>query len=231
MASDVRALFGAFGGVMAVACLEGRMGRVLAARGGRSAAAELGDFAFFAGEPAEELLRATCAEIVVAQNARWRALRPQWRAFPRWAFGEAPADVGRLRERAAVPAGYELRALDAETAALCRAQEWSRDLAAGHMGEGCEGFVLLRGGEVCAGAAAYARSSRGASIQVDTRADLRRRGLAGCCAANYILRCLERGLWPEWDAHTRASAALAESLGYGGRREYTALLRGGQSGA
>ena len=31
MASDVRALFGAFGGVMAVACLEGRMGRVLAA--------------------------------------------------------------------------------------------------------------------------------------------------------------------------------------------------------
>ena len=159
MASELRALFGAFGGVMAAACLEGRMGRVLAARGGRSAAAELGDFAFFAGEPAEELLRATRAEIVVAQNARWRALR---RSGGRSRAGPSarPRRIrGGCRERAAVPAGYELRALDAETAALCRAQEWSRDLAAGHMGEGCEGFVLLRGGEVCAGAAAYAAAA------------------------------------------------------------------------
>ena len=29
-----------------------------------------------------------------------------------------------------------------------------------------------------------------------------------------ILECLERGLYPSWDAHTEISAALAEKLGY-----------------
>ena len=32
--------------------------------------------------------------------------------------------------------------------------------------------------------------------------------------AALILECLERGLYPSWDAHTEISAALAEKLGY-----------------
>ena len=112
-------------------------------------------------------------------------------------------------------------------AALCRAEEWSRDLAPGHVGENYEGFVLLSGGELCAGTAAYARSRGGVEIEVDTRPDMRRRGLARCCAARYIAGCLERGLYPEWDAHTAVSAALAEGLGYSRRREYAAYLAAG----
>lgn len=41
-----------------------------------------------------------------------------------------------------------------------------------------------------------------------------RRGLATACAARLLLACLERGLYPSWDAANPASAALAEKLGY-----------------
>jgi hypothetical protein len=34
------------------------------------------------------------------------------------------------------------------------------------------------------------------------------------------LKCLERGLYPNWDAHTRESLALAQKLGYVFDREY-----------
>ena len=43
---------------------------------------------------------------------------------------------------------------------------------------------------------------------------MRNRGLASACGAALILECLERGLYPSWDAHTEISAALAEKLGY-----------------
>nr|WP_326186254.1 GNAT family N-acetyltransferase [uncultured Oscillibacter sp.] len=40
----------------------------------------------------------------------------------------------------------------------------------------------------------------------------RRRGLALARGARLILACLDRGLYPSWDAHPPASLALAERL-------------------
>ena len=54
----------------------------------------------------------------------------------------------------------------------------------------------------------------GIEIEIDTRQDYRRRGLASACAAKLILACLDRDLYPSWDAHTEISVALAEKLGY-----------------
>lgn len=42
----------------------------------------------------------------------------------------------------------------------------------------------------------------------------RGRGLATACGARLILDCLERGLYPNWDAHDSRSLHLAEKLGY-----------------
>ena len=39
-------------------------------------------------------------------------------------------------------------------------------------------------------------------------------GLATACGAALVLSCLERGLYPSWDAHTSISLHLAEKLGY-----------------
>lgn len=51
----------------------------------------------------------------------------------------------------------------------------------------------------------------------------RQRGLAYVCAAKLILECLERDLYPSWDAKTKISVALAEKLGYHYSHTYTSI--------
>ena len=75
-----------------------------------------------------------------------------------------------------------------------------------------------------AGASSYAVWDGGIEIQIDTRPDLRRRGLALSCGARLILTCLDQGLLPSWDAHDRRSAALAEKLGYRLDRPYPPIF-------
>ena len=55
---------------------------------------------------------------------------------------------------------------------------------------------------------------------MDTREDERRKGLAMACCASLILACLDRKLYPSWDAHNKGSLALAEKLGYHFDKEY-----------
>lgn len=75
-----------------------------------------------------------------------------------------------------------------------------------------------------AGAASYTVYDGGIEIEIDTRPDLRRLGLALACGARLILDCLDRGLYPSWDAHDLRSVALAEKLGYHLDRHYQAFL-------
>ena len=85
------------------------------------------------------------------------------------------------------------------------------------------GVVIQKDGVVVSGASSYTRYRDGIEIQVDTREDFRRRGLAFICAARLILECLDRGLYPSWDAHNWASLALAEKLGYTFSHAYSAV--------
>ena len=62
--------------------------------------------------------------------------------------------------------------------------------------------------ELVAGASSYTVYDGGIEIQIDTQLKHRRKGLAAACGAKLILECLERGLYPSWDAHDRRSAAL-----------------------
>ncbi|MBK1809116.1 GNAT family N-acetyltransferase [Clostridium sp. YIM B02505] len=45
-------------------------------------------------------------------------------------------------------------------------------------------------------------------------------GLALACASKLILDCLERVIYPRWDAANLESVALAEKLGYHFDKEY-----------
>ena len=81
------------------------------------------------------------------------------------------------------------------------------------------GFVALRGEELLAGASSYSSYPGGIEIEIDTRKDQRRQGLARACGARLMLECLERGLFPSWDAANKTSAHL-ETLGYRFREEY-----------
>ena len=83
-------------------------------------------------------------------------------------------------------------------------------------------MVTQGGGLPLAGAASYAVCDGAIEIEIDTRPDFRRLGLATACGGKLILECLQRGLYPGWDAHDRRSLALAEKLGYRLAHPYTA---------
>lgn len=51
-------------------------------------------------------------------------------------------------------------------------------------------------------------------MEIDTHEKYRRKGLAYICGAKLILECLNRNLYPSWDAQNKWSLALAEKLGY-----------------
>ncbi len=76
------------------------------------------------------------------------------------------------------------------------------------------GVVILKDGEIIAGASSYSYYRNGIEIEIDTREEYRQRGLATVCGAKLILECLKRGLYPSWDAQNLISVSLAEKLGY-----------------
>lgn len=68
----------------------------------------------------------------------------------------------------------------------------------------------------------YSSYRGGIEVEIDTREDHRRKGLAYICGAGLILECVSRGLYPSWDAQNLWSVALAEKLGYHFDHAYTA---------
>ena len=83
-------------------------------------------------------------------------------------------------------------------------------------------MAILKNGKVVAGASSYTRYKEGIEIEVDTLEEERRKGLALVSCAALILKCLDEGLYPSWDAQNINSVHLAEKLGYEFDHEYTA---------
>lgn len=228
--SRAAALFGGWQEAIVWSCVQGVMGDVFVDDPERPAAAmaQLGDFRFFAGRPDRALAGAApdgfC--ILVPQDEAWAGcIKRVWgveaRPITRYAIRKDTVfDRARLSAAAAVlPEGYTLRTMDEALFGQCRAAAWSRDLVSqfpdyvAYQRLGL-GVVVLKDGCIVAGASTYARYADGIEIEIDTEESERRQGLAYACAARLILDCLARGLYPSWDAHNLASAALAEKLGY-----------------
>lgn len=233
--SAIAPLFAGWQETLIWSCLQDCMGTAYAAGGGqpRSAQILVGDFCFFAGEPEEALIRHWPAEapadflIMVPQHEGWsqviaavyggRALRRE-----RYATKKEPDVFCReALERFAgqLPASCELRLIDRELFGQIRALAWAQDLCS-QFKDGQDydlrgiGVAALEDGVVVSGASSYTVYREGIEIEIDTRTDKRRRGLALACGARLILECLDRGLYPSWDAQNKGSLALAEKLGY-----------------
>ena len=238
------ALFAGWQESIVFACLEGRMGAVYADREAdpAAAAALLGDFCFFSGIPSESLIRTALAhraKILVPRDREWEALLgrvcgPRAVRAERYAIRREPDVFDRERLRRAVlslPAGYAVLPIGEDLFGRCLSLPWGRDLvsqyrdAADYVRNGL-GFAVLYEGQIVAGASSYASWSGGIEIEIDTHADFRRRGLAYACGAALILACLDRGLYPSWDAANLPSVALAEKLGYHRGEPYPVFLLG-----
>lgn len=208
-------------------CLQGVMGRAVWNESRTAAAIISGDFGFLAGKPDEGVLRRVPGPLLVPRSGDWfpliervyggRAVREV-----RYAILKEPDIFDRAklsRIAASLPEGYEMRRISEELVPVLLAEEWSKDFCSAFdsPADCCRrgvGYVALWDGVPVAGAGSYCVYCGGIEIEIDTREDHRRRGLAAACGARLILECLERGLYPSWDAHDLRSVALAEKLGY-----------------
>ncbi len=234
-------LFSGWNETMIWSCLSGTMGAAYAdsLNSPKSAQISVGDFCPFAGKANDELaahkpgnLRSNYA-ILVPQSREWElALERVWgsavKRHIRYATKKDPSvfDKTRLKAIAAsLPPEYELRAVDRALYAQILALEWAKDLCVNYASFGQYaaigiGVAVLKSGEIVSGASSYTSYPGGIEIEVDTREDERQKGLASACCARLILNCLERGLYPSWDAHNTESLALSKKLGYVFDREY-----------
>ena len=222
-------------------CLQGVMGEIYTNSQDDAAMAMLGAFAFYAGEPSEKLIRfkpESCKQdfiIMVPQNNQWAELIEKCygknaKKVSRYAIKKEKDIFDKCKLQQAVlqlPEGYELKLLEADEYELCQKNKWANDLVSQFKDYNTYrklglGVVVLKDGELVAGASSYSRYNAGIEIEVDTREDHRRKGLAYASAAKLILECLEKNLYPSWDAQNMWSVALAEKLGYHFSHEYTA---------
>lgn len=239
----VTSLFAGWEETIIWSCLQGVMGAVYADRQEEptGAMAILGDFAFFAGKPDAGLVSykpERCIQdfiIMVPQNAGWAELIEQCygekaKKVTRYAFKKEPDvfDREKLRSSAeALPPEYVMQPVYEELFYRCKEIEWCRDWVAQYEDYDTYrkyglGVVILKDGEPVSGASSYSGYRGGIEIEIDTKEEHRRKGLAHICGAQLILECLDRGLYPSWDAQNPKSAALAEKLGYHQDRAYTA---------
>ena len=224
-------------------CLQNIMGKVYAdsLKNPRSAMAILGDFCFLAGEPNAELVSYKPSHltqdfiIMMPQNESWCALIEKCygsksKRVTRYAFHKD----GDVFDRTALQnivdglsSEYTLALIDEKLYHKCREIPWCQDWVKNfpsyelYSRHGL-GVTILKDGEPIAGASSYSGYIGGIEIEIVTKEEYRRQGLASVCGAKLILECLKRELYPSWDAQNKWSAALATKLGYHFDCEYPA---------
>ena len=211
-------------------CLQGHMGNIILdnEENPASAVIELGDFCFFAGNPNDTLLDAFHGEkLLIPKGEPWEKLIEDFygnrvsKIF-RYAIKKEP-DVFNIKSLnayiEALDCCYELKLFDQEIFEMAKSEKWSVDLCSQFKDyEDYEkraiGTAILHQGKLVAGASPYAVYPGGIEIEIDTKPEYRCKGLATVCGARLILECLQRNIYPGWDAHDLRSVALAEKLGY-----------------
>lgn len=231
----VAPLFDGWDETLIWSCLQGCMGCAYADDPEKPESAQIinADFCFLAGKPCMALVThkpQSCKTdfiIMTPQNGQWASLIEQAygtraKKAVRYAFykDKDAFDTEALKRfsQSAEP-GYQIRTLAGDGYRQAMSNGWSRDLCAqfadeAHYNEKGIGVGAFYRGELVAGASSYTFYRGGIEVEVDTRPDHRRRGLARACSARLILECRDRGLYPSWDAQNPWSAALAEKLGY-----------------
>ena len=238
---SIASLFDGWNETMIWSCLQGYMGKAWADTILQPKSAQIitGDLCFFAGVPNIELVRnipqyfSSSCILMVPQDAQWERLiereyQKKCHRFMRYAIKKESDIFDKERLQTYIKklsAEYTIRKIDEEIYNKVMAEEWSKDLCSQFLSyDDYErrglGFAALHQDKIVSGASSYTVYHKGIEIEIDTKEEYRREGLALACASKLILECIERGLYPSWDAANRASVALAEKLGYHFEKEY-----------
>ena len=241
MENNVNEIFKGWNESCIWSCLQEIMGEIHTNQAEDAAMAIVGDFAFYAGKPSEELVRLKPKSytenfiVMVPQNEEWGKLIEKCygdkaKKVTRYAIKKEPDafDKEKLEQVVLnIPDGYELKLIEEPEYRMCQRNGWSGDLVSQYKDYETYkklglGVAVLKDGELVAGASSYSTYDKGIEIEIDTKEEHRRKGLAYACGAKLILECQKRDLYPSWDAQNKWSVALAEKLGYHFSHEYVA---------
>jgi GNAT superfamily N-acetyltransferase len=234
-------LFNGWDETLIWSCLQGYMGVAYADSLMLPLSAQIctGDFIFFAGTVNHDLILnkpanlKTSYAILAPQNQEWEqaiehCYKNKVTRHIRYATKKEQGVFDEEKLQSIItrlPVQYELKPIDRALFREILALQWARDLCSNY--KSFEeyrsigmGVVVQKDGNIVSGASSYTSFNGGIEIEIDTRKDERRKGLASACGASLILGCLKRGWYPSWDAHNKESLALAQKLGYHFDREY-----------
>ncbi|MGH1296690.1 GNAT family N-acetyltransferase [Bacillus cereus] len=233
-------MFEDFNNVVLLSYLQGHMGNawVNDLENPTVAQVTVGIFTFYAGDPnrreTEELLRNIPERMLVIVNSEeWKkrletCYERKIDKFLRYKFKRNTEvfDHSKLQSFISMlPKGYELRRIDEHIVNIPTLHKVSEDFTSqfksieDYLNRGI-GYSILYKGEVVCGASSYSIYDNGIEIEVATDLNHRRKGLATIVSAALILACLEKEIYPNWDAANTTSAKLAEKLGYAFDRAY-----------
>lgn len=203
----------------------------------------VGDFMYFSGEVNERLLmnlkdvQHLNEVILISGNQKWnntieKIYRERAKRHIRYSTKKdvETFDKRKLKDMTStLPKEYDFKMIDEKIYHEILQLDWARDLCIHYKnyldfsknGLGC---VILKESKIVSGASSYSYYPQGIEIEIDTLQEERRKGLARICGAKLILECLDRGLYPNWDAHTKESLLLAEQLGYQFNKEYPVYI-------
>ena len=237
-------LFGNWEEALIWSCVQGVMGKIYTDNLSNPASvmAVIGDFTFFAGKPNIDLVSykpdwyTKNFMIMVPQSTLWQNIITEFygkkaKVISRFAIKKEPDIFDKEKLQKAVsslPRQYRISMIDEKLYQICRSEAWSADLVSQFPDYDTYrrfgiGAVVCKENIILSGASTYARYREGIEIEIDTREEYRRKGLAYACGAKLILECLKLGLYPSWDAHNKGSLALAQKLGYHYSHTYTAV--------
>lgn len=239
--NKIASLFDGCNDTLVLSCLQGYMGRAWTDNIDNPKSAQIitADFCFFSGEPNAVLVRNIPKDffpeciLMIPQNEAWSHLIEQEykensHRFMRYSIKKETGvfDRKKLQENINnLSSEFTIKEIDEEIYNRVNQEKWSGDLCSQfptyneYKNNGL-GFVVLNNGCIVSGASSYILYSGGIEIEIDTKKEYRRRGLALACASRLILECLDRNLYPSWDAANKESVALAEKLGYHFDKEY-----------
>lgn len=201
------------------------------------------DFGFLIGEAKRRFVRHLPStyqgEIIVfvPENEAWSIMIEEeygdrCKKIKRYALkkNQHDFDLDKLRENfACLPEGYTIKAIEERDYHELNTHEWSKDLCCqfstfDKFNSKGMGYIITHQETIVCGASSYSIFNNGIEIEIDTKIEHRRHGLALACASRLILECLEKGIEPSWDAANLASVSLSEKLGYHFDKEYEAYV-------
>ena len=230
--NDIRAskLFKGWNDTLILSCLQGHMGVLVTDNDGNPASAMInsGDFCFFAGNPNTEFFSSISGyKLLAPKDKRWEEAIENYygnrvNKILRYAIKKEPGVFDKEKLTSFInrlPECYELTFFNEEIYNMARNEEWSADLCSrfstyAKYREKAFGTAILYEGKLVSGASPYGIYDGGIDIEIDTKPEFRQKGLATVCGAKLILACLDKGIYPSWDAHDLRSVSLAEKLGY-----------------